>query len=66
MREFGRQALSGWAGRRHAEVQPARTPGLRQVGERLWWLTTLGTIAFEEQLWRCGSHPQRPFAPRRT
>ena len=34
MREFGRQALSGWAERRHDEVQPARTPGLRQVGKK--------------------------------
>ena len=34
MREFGRQALSGWAERRHTEVQPARTPGLRQVGKK--------------------------------
>jgi len=34
MRQFGQQALSGWAERRHAEVQPARTPGLRQVGKR--------------------------------
>jgi len=24
-------------------------------------LTTLGTITLEEQLWRCGSHTQRPF-----
>ncbi len=34
MREFGRQALSGWAGRRHGEVQPARAPDLRQVGKK--------------------------------
>ena len=24
-------------------------------------MTTLGTITLEEQLWRCGSHTQRPF-----
>jgi len=34
MRQFGREALSGWAQRRHAEVQPARTPGVRQVGKK--------------------------------
>ncbi|MEX2015276.1 MAG: hypothetical protein WD873_01475 [Candidatus Hydrogenedentales bacterium] len=34
MRQIGRQALSGWAERRHAEVQPVRTPGLRQVGKK--------------------------------
>ena len=34
MRQFGRQALSGWAERRHAEVQPTRTPGLRQGGKK--------------------------------
>ncbi|MGH7957079.1 MAG: hypothetical protein ACREH8_08710 [Opitutaceae bacterium] len=34
MRQFGRQALTRWAEQRHAEVQPARTPGLRQVGKK--------------------------------
>lgn len=34
MRQFGRQALSGWAERRHAEVQPAPPSGLRQVGKK--------------------------------
>ena len=34
MRQFGRQALTQWAEQRHAAVQPARTPGLRQVGKK--------------------------------
>lgn len=34
MRQFGRQALTQWAEQRHEAVQPARTPGLRQVGKK--------------------------------
>jgi hypothetical protein len=34
MRQFGQQALTGWAEQRHAEVQPARVPGLRQAGKK--------------------------------
>jgi hypothetical protein len=34
MRQFGQQALTRWAEQRHAAVQPARTPGLRQVGKK--------------------------------
>ena len=34
MRQFGRQALTQWAEQRHAAVQPARTPGLLQVGKK--------------------------------
>ena len=34
LRQIGRQALTGWAEQRHAAVQPARTPGLRQVGKK--------------------------------
>jgi hypothetical protein len=34
MRPFGQQALTGWAEQRHAEVQPARVPGLRQAGKK--------------------------------
>jgi hypothetical protein len=34
MRQFGRQALTQWAEQRHAQVQPERTPGLRQVGKK--------------------------------
>jgi len=34
MRQIGRQALGRWAEQRHVEVQPARTPGLRQVGKK--------------------------------
>ena len=39
MRQFGQQALSGWAERRHAEVQPARTPGLRPVDPAVYEAT---------------------------
>lgn len=34
MRQLGRQALTQWAEQRHAAVQPARAPGLRQVGKK--------------------------------
>lgn len=34
MREMSRTALSRWAEQRHAAVQPARRPGLRQVGKK--------------------------------
>lgn len=34
VREVGHHALSGWAERRHGEVQPARTPGRRQAGKK--------------------------------
>lgn len=34
VRQLGRQALTGWAERRHAAVQPVRTPGLRQGGKK--------------------------------
>jgi len=34
MRQFGRQALTGWAEQRQAAVQPARAPGLRQAGKK--------------------------------
>jgi hypothetical protein len=34
MRQFGREALTQWAEQRHEVVQPARTPGLRQVGKK--------------------------------
>ena len=34
MRQFGQQALTGWAEQRHDQVQPARTPNLRQGGKK--------------------------------
>lgn len=34
MRQLGRQALTQWAEQRHAAVQPARAPELRQVGKK--------------------------------
>ena len=34
MRALGRQALTQWAEQRHAAVQPAGTPGLRQAGKK--------------------------------
>jgi hypothetical protein len=34
MRQLGRQALTQWAEQRHTAVQPARAPGLRQVGKK--------------------------------
>jgi len=62
MRQIGRQAPGRRAEQRHVEVQPARTPGLRQVGKKkLCWLTTFGAIALEEQLRRRGPHTRRPF-----
>ncbi len=61
MRQFGREALTQWAEQWHAAVQPARTPGLRQAGKKICWQTTLGPIGLTEQLWRRGSHTQRPF-----
>ena len=32
--QIGQHALTQWAEQRHAAVQPARTPGLRQVGKK--------------------------------
>lgn len=34
LRQLGRQALTLWAEQRHTAVQPARVPGLRQVGKK--------------------------------